>query len=543
MNTTVDSEAFDAAVLRVGGYVERLLRRRFSAAPDAVWLTFKGDRYSWRDTLTMTRKAANGLLAHGVAPGDLVAIMASNKPDFIWIYLGLQMIGARVVPLNSMQRGNALEHIIDDAQVSTIVLDPELCEFVLPLKKTCAAFSRCINFGEVLAPGCDACYADIMRGADTEPALETEPATSPVSIIYTSGTTGRPKGIVIDEDRFFYEELAAACDLGPGETMYCCLPLFHGNGLYLSVLGSMYLDAKLVLAEKFSASRFWEDCRRHDVKQINLLGSIVPILLNQPLSSEDRNNPVRAALSFGCPAAYWRAFEERFGVRVVECYSLSDSVGFMINRNGPVGSVGRPEGGMEFRVVDESDQPCGPGVVGEIVIRTPHGQATVYKNMPEETAKAYQGGWFHTGDLGEVDAEGWFYFRGRKKEMIRRKGENISIWEIEAAFRSHPAVEEVAAFSVAPGRASAVEEEIMVAIVAKEGFECEPADVLAYGEPRLARYAMPRYVEIVTALPKTATEKVQRNLLTERGTTDRTWDGTEKHFVAGAPADRPQVEK
>ncbi len=528
----MDIKSPATTAVRRQGYVERLLRRRLADAPDAAWLTFKDETFSWRDALSMARRAANGLLAAGVAPGDHVALMAANKPDFIWIYFGLQLIGARVVPLNSMQRGKALEHIVDDAQVSTIVLDPDLCEVILPLKQSCKSLVRCINFGGTTAPGCDACYGDVMKARDEDPPVGPAQAIAPVSIIYTSGTTGRPKGIVIEEDRFFYEDLAAACDLKPGETMYCCLPLFHGNGLYLSVLGSMYLDAKLLLAEKFSASRFWEDCRRHDVRQINLLGSIVPILLNQPASPEDARNPVRAALSFGCPAVYWEAFQERFGVRVVECYSLSDSVGFMINRDGPVGSVGRPEHGMEFRVVDEDDQDCTTGTVGEIVIRTPHGRATTYKNMPEETERAYRDGWFHTGDLGEVDAQGWFYFRGRKKEMIRRKGENISIWEIEAAFRDHPAVEEVAAFGVTADRASAVEEEIMLAVVPKAGMRCDPAEVLAYGESRLARYAVPRYVEIVSALPKTATEKVQRNLLSERGTTQQTWDGADKTYVS-----------
>jgi carnitine-CoA ligase len=537
MDTTKVSEDVDrfaeplVDVSRAQGYVERLLRKRCAASPEALWLTFTGQEFTWGAALSMAQRAANGLLGLGIRPGDCVAIMASNKPDFIWVYFGVLMIGGRAVPLNCLQRGRALEHIVKDAGVSTIVMDSDLRDVVLPLKEVCSRLVRCVNFGPTVADGCDACYADIIAGADRAPPVEVLTPSAPVSIIYTSGTTGRPKGIVIEEDRFFYEGLAAACDIKEGETMYSCLPLFHGNALYLSVLGSMYLNAKLVLAERFSASRFWDECRRYNAVQINVLGNMVPILMKQEPLASDTDNPVRAALSFGCPAMYWRAFEERFGVKIVECYSLSDSVGYMINRSGPVGSVGRPSDGMDFRVVDETDRVLPPLSIGEIVVKTEHGRATTYNNMPEETDRAYRGGWFHTGDLGEVDKEGWFYFRGRLKEMIRRKGENISIWEVEAAFRDHPDIADVAAFAVSAGNAETAEEEIMVAVVPKAGHTCDPAEIMSYSEHRLAKYAVPRYIEIVDELPKTATEKVQRNVLTERGVTPRAWDRSRNAYA------------
>ena len=199
------------------------------------------------------------------------------------------------------------------------------------------------------------------------------------------------------------------------------------------------LDAKFALAERFSASRFFDDCRRYDAVEFNTLGGMISILLKQPPRPDDADNPVRTVLSAGCPPDRWEEFERRFGVRIVEWFGMVDSPGFLLNTEGRVGSMGKPIGGIEFaghrrRRANRS----GPGAVGELVFRHPQGQLTYYHKLPEATETAYRGGWFHSGDLAERDDDGFYYYRGRKKESMRRLGENISAWEIETVVNGHP---------------------------------------------------------------------------------------------------------
>ncbi len=307
----------------------------------------------------------------------------------------------------------------------------------------------------------------------------------------------------------------------PGETMYACLPLIHGNALFVSTIGSIRLKAKLALAERFSASQFWDDCRRYNVVSVSTLGGIIPILMKQPPRANDRDNPVRIAMSVGCPAASWREFEQRFGVRVIEWYGMSDAPGNLINTTGKLGSVGTPARGGEFRVVDDKDQTLPPGKLGQLLFRHEVGAVTRYNNLPDATAESYRGGWFHSGDLAETDAEGYFYFRGRIKEAIRRRGENVSAWEIESVIDQHPKVRESAAFGIPSDMG---DEDVAIAVVLQPGESMTPQELLTFCEGRLAYYAVPRFIEFIDELPKTGTQKIQKGVLKQRGRTAATWD-------------------
>lgn len=500
--------------------VEQLIRQRFARDPNEVWLLFKDETYTWRDVIRLSQTAANGLLRVGIRPGEHVAIMAGNKPAFLWLYFGMLMIGARVVPLNRWQRGPALRHMLNDSGATAIVFDDELREVILEVRAECPGLRRLVVLGP-MAAGVDATYDELMAAPDMEPDVEVLVPSSPVGILYTSGTTGPPKGIVPERFVNALGPLYESTGVRPGETMYTCLPLIHGNALFISTLGSIRLNARLALAERFSASQFWNDCRRYNAVHISTLGGMLPLLMKQPPRLDDRENPVRVALSVGCPASMWREFEERFGVKIVEFYGMSDAPGQLLNTEGKVGSVGKPAGGAEFRIVDENDDPLPPGKLGQIVFRDPVGQATRYNNLPEATAEAYQGGWFHSGDLGEMDAEGFFYFRGRMKEAIRRRGENVSAWEIESVINEHPAVVESAAFGI-PSELG--DEDVAIAVVLQPGHSVKPEDLVSYCQGRLAYYAVPRYIEFVEALPKTGTQKIQKGVLKQRGKTPATWD-------------------
>jgi crotonobetaine/carnitine-CoA ligase len=500
--------------------VEDLIRARFAEAADDVWLYFNEITFTWHDVISNAERAANGLLRLGVKPGEYVAIMAGNKPEFLWVYFGLLMIGAQVVPLNRWQRGKSLQHMLNDSGAAAIVFDEELKRPVFEVRHGCPALRLTIVFGAV-SEGIDTNYESLLNGPDGEPDVAVEVPSRPAGILYTSGTTGPPKGIVSESYGDHLSPLLQASAIGPGETMYACLPLIHGNAMFVSMLGSIRLKARLALAERFSASRFWDDCRRYNAKQVSTLGGIIPLLMKQPPRPDDRDNPVRIALSVGCPAAIWREFEQRFDVRVVEWYGMSDAPGNLINTQGKIGSIGKPAAGAEFRVVDGNDAELPPGKMGQLLFRHPAGRATRYNNLPEATDESYRGGWFHSGDLAETDAEGFFYFRGRMKEAIRRRGENISAWEIESVVDQHPAVRESAAFGL-PSELG--DEEVAVAVVLQPGAALAPGELLSFCEGRLAYYAMPRFVEFIDALPKTGTQKIQKNVLKQRGVSPMTWD-------------------
>ena len=506
---------------RARSEIETLIRARAKVQPNKVWLKFGTAEYDWRQVLSHSQRAANGLLGIGIKPGEKVGLMARNMPEFLWLYFGALMIGADVVPLNRWQRGPALEHMLIDSGVAALAYDDELGGVIASLREKCPALRRTITLDGVAGGASDVDFKGLIEAPDREPDVDIAEPVGAVGIIYTSGTTGRPKGIVATRYEPLFHPVIAAAGVQPGETMYACLPLFHANALMLSAIGSIRLRAKLALAERFSASGFLDDCRRYGAVEANALGAMIPMIMKQPERSDDAKNPLRTVLSVGCPSSGWREFERRFQVRIVEFYGMSDAAGNLVNSEGKVGSVGKPIAGAEYRIADEYDQPLPSGSLGEIQFRHPAGHVTHYHKLSAETAAAYRGGWFHSGDLGEMDEEGFFYFRGRLKEAIRRRGENISAWEIETVVDLHPKVKESAAFGVPSDLG---EEEVMLAVVLQPQVQATPEEILDFCQDHLAYFAMPRFIEFLDMLPKTGTQKIQHNVLKQRGRSPTTWD-------------------
>jgi crotonobetaine/carnitine-CoA ligase len=506
---------------RARSAIELLVHERARAHPDAPWLLFRDEVYTWADVLSSSRRAANGWLELGVRPGERVALMLGNRPEFVWSYLGLLFAGAGPVPVNTAQRGPALRHVLADSGVRAAVVDAALLDALSAVREGCPELRALVVVGGEAPP--DGWTIDrLLGGADADPPVALDEPPPGAALLYTSGTTGPPKGVEAARyDAGPLLVLLESSGVRPGETMYSSLPLFHGNALFVSMTGSMLLDARFALGERFSASRHFDECRRYEAVEFNTLGGMISILLKQPPRPDDADNPVRVVLSAGCPADRWREFEERFGVRIVEWFGMVDAPGVLVNAEGRVGSMGRPVAGVEFAVVDDEGEPVPPGVVGELVFRHPLGQLTRYHGLPEATAAAWRGGWFHTGDLASVDSDGYYYYRGRKKESIRRLGENISAWEIETVLDAHPAVAESAAHAVASPLG---EDDVKVVVVPRPGASLTPEEVVAWCEGRVARYALPRYVEILDELPKTATQRVRYEALRERGVTPGTWD-------------------
>jgi crotonobetaine/carnitine-CoA ligase len=508
---------------RAQGAVEQLIRGRVQEHPDATWLKWQDEEITWREVLSWAQRAANGLLELGIRPGDRVAIMMANRPEFIWVHLGVLMIGGLSVPVNISQRGPTLAHILADSDATAVIFQSDLRDAVLAVRSELPSLRHLVVSDAAAGGGVDWDVERLLGGRDAEPDVELAEATGGVGMMYTSGTTGPPKGVVATRyDLTPLTTLLAASGVQAGETMYTGLPLFHGNALLVSMIGSMHLDAKLALAPKFTASRFFDDCRRYGAVEFNTLGGMISILLKQPSRPEDREHDVRVVLSAGCPPDRWREFEDRFGVRIIEWFGMVDAPGILLNDAGRLGSMGKSGvSGVAFRVVDEQDRPLGPSRVGELVFQHPKGRLTFYNKLPEETETAYRGGWFHTGDLAEYDDDGFFYYRGRKKESMRRLGENISAWEIETVVNSHPKVRDSAAH---PVRSELGEDEVKICVVPQPGAAPSPAEIIDYCVGRMARHAIPRYVEFLDELPKTATERNQYAALRARGLTPSTWD-------------------
>jgi carnitine-CoA ligase len=508
---------------RAQGAVEQLIRARVAAHPDATWLKWQDEEIAWREVLSCSQRAANGLLELGVRPGERVALLMSNRPEFLWAHFGIVLIGAHSVPVNISQRGATLQHILADSGASAVVFQEDLRDSILAVRPELPALRHTVVYGGRAGDGVDWDFDRLMSGADREPDIELAEPSGGVGMMYTSGTTGPPKGVVTTNyDLTPISRLLDASGVQAGETMYTGLPLFHGNALYVSMLGSIILDARLALAPKFTASRFFDDCARYEAVEFNTLGGMISILLKQPPKPTDRDHQVRVVLSAGCPPDRWEEFEKRFGVRVIEWFGMVDSPGILLNDAGKVGSMGRSGvAGVEFRVVVDDGAPLGPHQVGELVFRHPKGPMTYYNNLPEATEAAYHGGWFHSGDLAEYDEDGFFYYRGRKKESMRRLGENISAWEVETVVNAHPKVLDCAAL---PVRSELGEDEVKICVVPQPGQSPTPEELVDFCVGRMAHYAVPRYVEFLDALPKTETQRNQYAALRARGVTPGTWD-------------------
>ncbi|HXG65497.1 MAG TPA: AMP-binding protein, partial [Blastocatellia bacterium] len=313
--------------------------------------------------------------------------------------------------------------------------------------------------------------------------------------------------------------------VGAEDILYTCLPLFHVNAQVCTVLSAMLFDARVAMYEHFSASAFWDEIRRSRATVFLALGAMGNILYKAPPRPDDRKNHVRLAMVVPPPEDLER-FEQRFGLRVVyETFGMTEGVVTppAIAEPRRLGCCGRPAADTEVRIVDEDDLPLAPRQVGEIVMRTrePYTMMSGYYKMPEATLEAFRNLWFHTGDLGYLDEDGFLYFVGRKKEAIRRRGENISAFEVEAIVNRHPAVLESAAIPV-PSELG--EDDVKIVVVLREGGQLSPEELLRFCEERMAYFMVPRYVEFRDSLPRTPTQRVEKYKLQAEGNTDDTWD-------------------
>jgi crotonobetaine/carnitine-CoA ligase len=348
-----------------------------------------------------------------------------------------------------------------------------------------------------------------------------------LSIIYTSGTTGLSKG-ALGPHKFWIvcaEKMLEYREGGKDDIFYTFMPFYHFNAQCLTTVTTLVAEAQMVIAERFSASRFWDDARHYGATQFNYLGGVIPILAKQPERPNDADNPIRIALGAGCPPAVMEEVEKRFGIKCLEGFGMTEigiPIHVRVNDRRP-GSCGKPMDIYEIKLFDDQDKEVPVGEVGEIVFRPrePFIMMLEYYNMPEKTLEAFRNLWFHTGDLAKKDADGYFYFVDRKKDALRRRGENISSFEVERVVNSHPSVLESAAVAV-PSELG--EDEVKICVVLKPGATLIPEELIKYCNDRMPYFAVPRFVEFMESLPKTPTDRVEKYKLKQAVITTNTWD-------------------
>lgn len=517
----------------------RVLARQAARLGDKAFLTWlpDGRRWSYADIDRQSNALANGLLAQGIGKGRHVAILMENCPEQVLASFALGKLGAVAVPVNAAARGELLRYFLEQSDSEAIVVEARFVERLVALGPAMAERMRLVvvvpdetGAGLPGKPWRALPFARVAAaGGEAPPPVEVG-FRDMAMIMYTSGTTGPSKGCIFSQVRTMLWGMSHAEAHGylESDVFYVCMPLFHVSALQGTVYNALTLGASIALQRRFSASGYWADVRKSGATVGNMLGSMANILWGRPPSPEDREHRMRVCHVSPCPE-FAQGFEERFGMRFVAGYGLTDywsSHAFTLaDPPSRLGSAGRTRRGIEARVVDEDDFDVPVGEPGELILRNnnPWEAGEGYYRMPEASLASLRNGWFHTGDRVRIDAEGYLWFVGRDKDAIRRRGENISAFEIETVVKKHPAVEDAAAFAL-PSELG--EDDVALAVVLREGQALEEAELIRYCAANMAYFMVPRYVRWVKDLPRTLSHKVQKFRLREQSEKDRSdlWD-------------------
>ncbi|HWS75541.1 MAG TPA: AMP-binding protein [Quisquiliibacterium sp.] len=505
--------------------IRDLIDRHARERGDEVFSIFSdGRRWTYAQLRDLVRDCARALQALGVRQGDFVLCWLPNGPECTRVMLALNYLGAVYVPINTGYRGSLLEHVIDNSSAKLMIADAQLVERLADVRHAGLRTVVALGGAGPAVAGLDMLDARALDGNGAEllePDREIEPWDT-LSVIYTSGTTGPSKG-VLSSSLQVWSTFIPNNSMLPEDRTLVTLPLFHMGGAG-PVWATLMRGGSMALVESFRTGEFWSKIREFGISHTILLGAMTPFLLKEPPSPDDRTHPLRKVTMVPLSDQY-QDFAERFGVEIYTGFNMTEtSSPLFVGPNPPIrGTCGRPREGVEVRVVDENDCEVPAGSIGELIIRTdmPWALNHGYHRNPEATARAWRNGWFHTGDAFRVDEDGNFFFVDRMKDAIRRRGENISSFEVEKEIVAHEDVRDVAVVAV-PSEFG--EDEVMAVLSLVHGHHIDLPALVEFLRPRLAHFMVPRYFRIVDDLPRTPTEKVQKHLLRAEGITPDTWD-------------------
>lgn len=518
-STSVPSR--DECVLR---YV---LERRAAQTPTRDFIRLpSGEAISYGDFAVQVQGVAAALAQLGVRQGDTVTVWMPNSVEMIRVWCAINWLGAVYVPINTAYRGNLLAHVLANAGSQLMVASADLVGRLADIDR--AALTTVVVFGgsAPAVPGLEQLPADRLNGDPGHlPELSTPIEPWDVqSIIYTSGTTGRSKGVVSSYAHLFSMSGREAFHmLDENDCFMLYGPLFHVGGT-LPVVASLTRGGAVGVPGEFTTESFWPAVRAMRGTFTILLGVMSSFIQKQPPSPDDRNHTLRKVMMIPLPDN-WKSFAERFDVTVWTLFNMTEINVPIVSQPNPAvpGTCGRLREGVQARIVDEHDCEVPVGSVGELMLRTdaPWSLNSGYFKDADATARAWRNGWFHTGDGFRKDADGNYFFVDRMKDAIRRRGENISSFEVECEVIAHPSVRECAVVAV-PNETA--EDDVLVVVATVPGHTLDPAELLTFLQPRLAHFMLPRYIRVLSDLPRTPTQKVEKHVLRSAGVTPDTWD-------------------
>ena len=496
--------------------IAQLISRQAAERPGDTFLMFEDETFTFGDLEQRVRRIASSLSAFGVKPGDQVGLMMPNHPDHVFLYLALSWLGATIIEFSVHLKRSGLEIQLQDAEPRFLFADSVFAGELVPTIQAVTSLEKIIWFGQDFPRS--PLFVPSSAALDN-PGADTIAASSDLdriqTISYTSGTTGKPKGAMLSE-RWFQvgaRNAGLLADIRKTDVLFLWEPFFHLTG-WISVLMSLQHGVPIALVERFSGSRCWDQIRRYRATLLHYLGGAMNILLKQPPRQDDHDNPVRVAWGAAAPTQSWLEFERRFKVVVREGYGISEGQNFThINIGGPVGSIGLPVQEFDSWIEGEDGNRLEPGEIGEIVLKPkmPDITMTGYFHDAKKTGEVLRNGCVYTGDLGYRDENGYFYFSGRKKDSLRRRGENVSAWEVERVINAHPAVEESAVIGV-PSEIG--EQDIKVFVKLADSKSLEPVALIKWCEQSLAYYQIPRFIEFVEDFSRGPAQRIRKSELT-----------------------------
>jgi crotonobetaine/carnitine-CoA ligase len=504
-----------------------LLDRWAQARPDKAHVVFDdGEKWSFADVRERVVRKAAGLQKLGIKRGERVAVWLPNGRDGLTVFYALNYLGAVFVPLNTAYRGNLLAHVLENCGAEVMVAHPDLVPRLAEVDRAKLRTVVVTGNSTVSNSDFDIISYDSLDGSEAD----LDPLDAPIqpwdlqSIIYTSGTTGPSKGVLSSYLHMYSNAGPEAWPMvGEDDRYMTVAPLFHIGGMGPPFV-MLARGASVAIVENFSTEGFWDAVRRTECTVVFLLGVMATFLIKQPPRPNDREHSVRVAfmVPFTDDAP---AFTERFGVDIYTIFNMTEVASPCVSEANPTkrGTCGKPRPGVEVRLVDEYDCEVPVGSIGEMLVRMdrPWGLNSGYNNNPEATATAWRNGWFHSGDGFRQDEDGYFFFVDRVKDSIRRRGENISSFEVEVEVCAHPDVREAAAVAV-PSEFS--EDEVLVIVAPVPGRTVDVVKLSEFLAERMPYFMVPRYIRLLDELPKTPSAKVMKAELRSDGVTSDTWD-------------------
>jgi crotonobetaine/carnitine-CoA ligase len=508
-----------------------LLRQRASARPARVYIEeVDGASATYGQVVEQALNWAAGLEQLGVAPGSVVLSMLPTSITAITSWLGVAWLRAIETGVNLEFRGRMLRYLLENSGAEIALVHDRFIDRFLDIGASTRLRAVVVVGGSeqrVDGPWPVIAAGELLDGVEVKE--HRDPDLQDVAcMMYTSGTTGPSKGVLCPWGQLHATSPAEwSHRYGDDEAQYVPFPMNHVGGKVPPYLMAMH-DGRVVVRERFSGRAFWDDVRRYRCTLTILAGSMQNFLWQQPAGPDDSDNPLRHVIMLPLLPEY-EQFARRFGIEILTGYNMTEISTPLLFDGGVTdwrscGRVRPGYPGYDVRVVDSHDRPLGPNQVGELVVRTsePWTLNCGYFGRPEATAAAWRNGWFHTGDAFTYDTDGKFYFVDRLSDALRRRGENISSFEVESHVDEHPDVVESAAVAVPSPWG---EDDVKAVIVARPGVDLDPADLVQFLIPRMPRFMVPRYVEVVDALPKTdATQRVRKVELRRDALNDRTWD-------------------